>query len=51
MNAAAALYVTGAAASYKEGFSKAKEALASGAAYTKLKELISCQGGSRENTL
>jgi len=49
MNAAAALYVTGAAASYKEGFSKAKEALASGAAYTKLKELISCQGGRKRN--
>lgn len=47
MNAAAALYVSGLAASYKEGMAMAGSALASGAAYEKLQLLLSVQGTGR----
>ncbi len=44
MNAAAALYIADMATSYKDGFEKAKTALAEGTALRKLKELIRYQG-------
>lgn len=47
MNAAAALYISGRAASYKEGVMQAKSALASGAAHEKLQVLLSVQGIGR----
>jgi len=44
VNAAAALYIARKAKSYKEGFSLAKESLASGRALQKLEQLIEYQG-------
>lgn len=44
INAAAALRISGHASSFKDGTDKAKEAIASGAAWKKLTDLISAQG-------
>ena len=47
MNAAAALYVSGAAKDYRSGVDIAKEALARGKAREKLEKLRECQGKGR----
>lgn len=44
MNAGAALYVSGCAEDYRRGTDMAKQALADGKAYEKLKQLRGCQG-------
>ena len=45
MNAGAALYIADFAEDYRQGTEMAKDALASGKAYTKLEQLRECQGG------
>jgi anthranilate phosphoribosyltransferase len=46
VNSAAGIIVGGKAENFKEGIEKAKESIASGAAYKKLKDLIKMSGGS-----
>ena len=45
MNSGAALFISGMASSFKEGTEKSRQAVADGRAWTKMKDLISAQGG------